>query len=274
MDALWPNDDGREWRYDQHFESFVNSQVADNQVRIFFSGATVAPDGIQAQYLREQLIGGAALTTALAALVPDPFLRQLWEARPDLHEKILQAVNDNPCPEYAPNLRHALLLGGEFAYRKTSDEIAAWRCNRANTRSWLWLVSDLTIGNTFTLQLVPDVASSVFLHGTVAAIEPVTVPGGTFTDCVRVDYVIDYGGSVCTDEDGDVIGTLRSETRGYVHYAPFVGPVQSDEQFIVTEATGTCVPTVGAQSQTSLRLFTPSVPVLPRTWGQLKVLYR
>ena len=34
MDALWPNEDGRSWRYDQHYESYdINQLVVDNQIR-------------------------------------------------------------------------------------------------------------------------------------------------------------------------------------------------------------------------------------------------
>ena len=148
----------------------------------------------------------------------------------------------------------------------------------ANTRSWLWLVSDLTIGNTFTLQLVPDLASNVLLHGTIAAIEPATVPAGTFEDCVRVDYLIDYGKSECVDDQGNVTGTSRSETRGYVHYAPLVGPVQSSEEFLrFAEATGTCAAPgdIGRVfARASLRLYSATVPALRTTWGRLKTVYR
>lgn len=279
MDALWPSQDGLSWNYDQHYESFgADPQVVDNQIRIFFDGVTVAPTGIQAQYLRHLVISGAAPATSLGAMPPDPFLRRLWVARPDLRDKILQTMNDGPCPAFAPAGSYSVLLSGEFAYLKTADEIAAWRCNLANTRSWQWLVSDLTIGNTFTLQLIPDLASDVFLRGTIAAIEPATVPAGTFNDCVRVDYVIDYGTSECVDMNGTVLGTNRAETRGYMHYAPLVGPVQSFEEFIpYAEATGTCVAPgdIGrASSRTSLRLTSATTPVRHTTWGGIKAAYR
>jgi hypothetical protein len=159
----------------------------------------------------------------------------------------------------------------------TASEVAAWRCNLADTQSWLWLVSDLTIGHQFSLQLVPDLASDVFLHGTIAAIEPATVPAGTYANCVRVDYVIDYGTSACTDDAGNVLGTSRAETRGYVHYAPNVGPVDSFEQFFpYQEVTGTCgAGHVGQPSSlVTLRLNTPPVPARSTTWGKLKVAYR
>jgi len=279
MDALWPNEDGRSWRYDQHYESFdINQLVVDNQIRIFLDGTTVAPNGIQAQYLRQEVISGPVAATALVALVPDAFMRSVYEARPDLQQKILNLVADSPCPGNAPVGSYSVLLNGEFAYRKTAQEIAAWRCNAADTRSWLWLVSDLTIGSTFTLQLLPDIATDIFLHGKMAAIESANVPAGTFDGCMLVEYVIDYGTSECTDESGAIIGTSRSETHGYIHYAPLVGPVESFEEFIrFAEATGTCAAPgdIGRVfARTTVRLNSPTVPVTRTTWGQLKASYR
>lgn len=283
MDQLWPSDDGRSWRYDQHYESYgFDAVVIDNQLRVFFDGTTVAAGGIQAQYLRQELLSGPSAgpmlaDAALVVAIPDPLLRAVWVARPDLRARIEQAVADAPCPEYPAAGGYALLLGGEFAWLRTANEVAAWRCNLANTRSWQWLGSDLSIGNMFTLQLVPDLSSNVFLHGTIAAVEPATVPAGTFDGCVRVDYVVDYGWSECIDASGNSIGTYRPETRGYVHYAPLIGPVESFEQFILyAETTGTCGEGQIGQPLTTvtMRLGSLPVPTLPTSWGRLKVAYR
>jgi hypothetical protein len=282
MEPLWPNDDGRSWRYAQHHESYgPGAQVIDNELRVFFDGTTVAGGGIGTQYLRQEVVGVPVVNAvpggaALAAMPPDPLLRAIWVARPDLRVRIEQAIADAPCPAYHPVGGYAVLLGGEFAWRRTTDEVAAWRCNAENTRSWLWLVSDLTIGNTFTLQLLPDLASDVFLRGTIAAIEPSTVPAGAFDGCVRVDYVVDYGVGTCTDPSGNPIGMSRSETRGYVRYAPNIGPVESYEQFIPeVEGTGTCGWPVGEPlATTTMRLGTLPVPTRSASWGTLKTAYR
>lgn len=100
---------------------------------------------------------------------------------------------------------------------------------------------------------------------------------GTYPDCVRVDYVIDFGMSTCTDASGNFTGTSRAETRGYVHYAPNVGPVDSFEQFFpYVEVTGTCG--AGQVGQpgfvVTMQLHSPSVPVRPTTWGRIKAAYR
>jgi hypothetical protein len=283
MERLWPNDDGRSWIYDQHYEAYgFSGVVIDNQVRVWFEGATVAPDGIEAQYLKQELVSGPAVAmgsphTALASSIPDPLLRAVWIARPDLRSQIEATADQAPCPEIRPPGAYALLLGGEFAWRRTADETAAWRCNFPNTRSWRWLVADLTVGNTFTLQLLPDLADDILLHATVAAIEPSGVPAGTFSNCVRVDYVVDYGTLDCVDPSGNVTGTYRSETRGYVRYAPDVGPVESFEQwFPVVESTNGCngIPIGQPHTLTTMRLNSLPVPARLSSWGRIKAAYR
>ncbi len=277
MDELWPNQDGLCWTYAQRWQDLEQPGVLENRVRIILDGTVIAPTAIQAQYLRQEMIGGAAFATTSEPALSDPFLRQLWVARPDLRTKIMKVVADAECPKGGATGAYGILLRGESAYLKTPDDIGAWRCNANDTQAWMWLVSDLTLGNTFTLQLIPDLTDNVFLHGEIAAVEPVTVPAGTFKDCVRVDYVVDYGFSDCVDIGGNVTGTFRAETRGYVHYAPGVGPVLSFEEFIVhVELIGDCGgPPLGEPStRVSMDMDTTPTPVRRASWGQLKLTYR
>jgi len=280
MAQLWPNDDGRSWRYNQHYEEYDTPEVVDNQVRLFFDGTTTASGGVQTQYLREEFVSGSStaprLANAALASIRDPLMRTVWMARPDLRSRIERTAAESPCPSVGLAGSYALLLGGEFAWLRSVTDVSAWRCNLANTRSWQWLSSNLAIGSTFTLQLIPDLASDVLLHGTVAAIEPSNVPAGTFQDCVRVDYVVDYGQSECTDEAGNPVGPYRSETRGYVRFAPNVGPVESSEQFIPSVEGVACGPwQVGEPaSLITMKLSSLPVPALPTSWGKLKVAYR
>lgn len=283
MDSLWPNTDGNSWTYQLEYEEFFpEPQEVQQLVRLYLEGTTVVPNGIVAQVLREQLVSGATVTFASAPGLTSPLLRNLWRARPDLRAALTRlavaGAAGSPCPNAPPPTIPALLLNGELTFRKTADEIAAWRCDVADTRSWRWLVSNVAIGSTFTLQLVPDLASDVYLHGTVGAVEAVTVPGGVFASCVRVDYVVDYGINECTNESGQPIGTSRSETRGSVHYAPGVGPVQSLEEFIpYVEETGDC-PLNGGVGEVSHRVVqqytTGTVDVARTTWGRIKAIYR
>jgi len=278
MSQLWPNSDGLTWIYLQHYEDFTDTVLVDNRTRIYLDGTVTAPTAIDAQYLHQDVLGTTGPATVLESTVRDPFLRLLWKARPDLRAKIVHATENAACPETGPDGIYAVLLGGEFAFRKTPDEIAAWRCNLADTRAWIWLVSNLTIGNTFTLQLVPDLADDIFLRGTVAANEPIVVPAGSFDSSIRVDYVIDYGEVDCVDDIGNPTGTFHSNTQGHIHFVPDIGPVESSEDFIpfAQVTTGTCaggqVGQVGATA--TLRLESLPTPVRTATWGRLKALYR
>ena len=279
MGASWPNADGLSWTYSQRTENLgPTPTTTDRVLRMLFEGVSVAPTAIDVQVLRGELLSGALATRSEPEALRDPFLRSLLRARPDLRPRIEAAAALGVCPTDHPVGFDAVLLSGGFAYRKTASEISAWRCALADTRAWTWLVSDLTPGHTFDLQLIPDIATDVFLHGSMAALEDVTVPAGTFTACVRVDYVVDYGLSTCTDPFGTEVGTFHSATRGSVYYASGVGPVKSTEVFILLDQmTGTCAPPseVGQPtSRVTMQLASTPVPTAAMTWGRAKALYR
>lgn len=278
MDQLWPNQNGRAWTYDQRYQELGTvPSVTDNVIRLIFEGPTIAPTGIECQYLRHQLISGPAAPGVLAGHIANPFMRNLWIARPDLRAAIESMPLGLTCPENAPPGIHAVLLNGEFAFRKSATETAAWRCNLADTRSWQWLESDVTLFHVFEIPLVPDLAGDVFLRGTVSAVEDIEVPAGFYPGCVRVNYSVDYGETVCVDLEGNPTGTAHAKTIGYVHFAPDEGPIQSFEEFIPhSEVTGVCEPWATGQplTRTHLQLMSPSVPVKSTSWGTLKVLYR
>ena len=275
----WPNEDGRSWTFDQRTEVlFGTPSTTDRSVRLILDGTAVAPNGIDVQVLRGQQLSGPPVADSRAARITDPFLRAVHAARPDLRAAIEAQTSRLPCPDQAAPGVDGLMLSAELAYRKDATEIAAWRCSFADTRSWIWLEADLSPGHMFTLQLIPDIASDIFLHGTVSGFENVVVPAGVFPSALRVDYRIDYGLGECTDESGNILGTSRSETRGHVHYVAGVGPVSSLEEFIqFAEATGTCAPNeqIGQpSSRVTKRLASLPVAVRRSTWGALKSGYR
>jgi hypothetical protein len=265
----WPHEDGRTWLYEQHHEELFPPGVPTNDLaRLWFEGTTVTPGGPVAQVLKSSVSGaplGLRLDTQVPAEVTGPLLRRLWLARPDLRSAILKSATESPCPTEATPGWAPLLLSGGLAYVQTASEVAAWRCNVPNTKAWLWLTSDLDPGSTASLQLIPDLADDVFLHLQVFGLEDVTVPGGTFKDCLRVDYRIDYGGSPCTD------GTPAFETTGFVRYAPGVGPIECLE-----ELAGSEIPCIDRQlfTRSTLKLYAPSVPAKASSWGRVKSAYR
>ena len=276
--SYWPHEDGRSWFYDQHAENLVRGETFDNQARLYFDGTTFAAGGIAAQVLTGTVAPPPAARAAtfsrdVPAEVKGPFLQRLWVARPDLRAGILRTAALAPCPSNRVEGWELLLLSAEFAYVQNASEVGAWRCDAANTRSWLWLTSDLSPGATATIPLVPDLADDVTLKLTVLGLVDATVPGGTFQDCLHVNYLIDYGESMCTDQSGNPLGTSRAETRGFVRYAPEVGPVECSEEFFIENIKGSCAD-AGLVARGSLKLNAPSVAARPSSWGRLKSTYR
>lgn len=287
MSALWPNADGTGWIYQQTYSEadWCGDIQASNEARFYFDGADVVPGGIVVQNLKVEVHGTAPSGFAIdapSAVRGDPFYRTLWRARPDLREKIrAEAASGKIAPW--PDSTFYLNLLHEAAYRKSDEDIAAYRRDQVAMKSWLWLESDLTIGHGFRIQLVPDLADDVWLYGTNAAWEDVEVPAGSFAGCLRVDYRIDYGEGVCTDETGTETGRFRSETRGWVHYAPDVGPLDCHEEFVpITEIIqGKCPfgdlgEHVGEICTTGdLRLLEiQPVPTRPTSWGRIRRDFR
>jgi hypothetical protein len=287
MDQLWPNTDGLSWTYDQVYHDYYGQEVVQNQVRFFFDGTSIVPGGIVVQNYDYGVIGGAVPALKAPAELESapegvrrrgPFWRNFWRARPDLRTKIELRCAKN-ATDTRPEWLYGMLLNSG-AYLKTAEEIAAYRTDQVAMQSWLYLTSDLTVGATFDLQLVPDLADDAWLHGTVAAWEDVTVPVGTFAGCLRVDYRIDYGLSICTNEQGQETGSMRSETRGFVHYASGVGPVQTHEEYIpfAELPSGFCNldwPVGEPLSEGGLSLTdSQPTPVEEMSWGRLKHHYR
>lgn len=291
MSELWPNDDGRSWQYEQVYHDWYLGEGVENQVRLYFDGTEVVPGGIEVQSLKIEVIPGSlgAATPGAAKLaapdeassMDDPFLRNLWRARPDLRAAITEKLKgESADPGRTPAGYYQILLH-EAAYRESSDDIAGYRRDLESTKSWLWLVEELTIGTTFEIQLIPDIADDVWLYGTLAAWEDVQVPAGLFPGCLRVDYRIDYGVGICTDETGQELGGFTSETRGFIHYGPGVGPVDQNEEFIpfMEILWGECPGWEGyvgvAVSSGTLRLAAVQpTPIRQTTWGHLRATFR
>jgi hypothetical protein len=284
MDALWPNEDGRTWLYAQVFHDWFGGEVIENEVRLFFDGTDIVPGGIVVQDLKVEATPAEFRPRLVGHDNPpagaDPFYRALWRSRPDLRDGIRAKLETlPPASERYPDGFYQVLIG-EAAFRKSDEDIAAYRTDIEAMKAWIWLISDLTIGGTFSIQLVPDLADDVWLYGTVARWENVAVPAGTYTRCLRVEYLIDFGESVCTDENGNELGGFRSETRGFIDYAPEVGPVNHYEEWIpfVEFLWGDC-PWQGFLGMVftsgSLQLTAESpTPIQQTTWGRIKAAFR
>jgi len=273
LSSLWPNADGASWEYRQRLEvadwSEGGADTSEAQVRLRLDGTLVVPGDIETQNLIEEVLSPAPAPSRGAPSGLSSLLRNVWIARPDLR-KAIEARAPRRAAGEEPLWESVILHGGP--YRKTTSEIATWRDNAVAVKSWIFLTSVLSPGSTFDLQLIPDLATDVYLHGTVGGAEDVTVPAGTFPGCLRVTYWVDYGESECVGPGGpDPLGTFRARSDGHILYAPNVGPVMSFEELTFTEVTGDCgvVPDEVAV-RVVLQLTQGPVPVEPVTWGSLK----
>lgn len=105
---------------------------------------------------------------------------------------------------------------------------------------------------------------------------PLTMtPVGSFTNAVIVDYVVELGESVITDEIGGPLGTASFETVGWVAFVPGVGPVASEETFSPAAIDcPTCPPAIFETVTTTMELrATTPVSTEQHSFGNLKVRY-
>jgi hypothetical protein len=149
--------------------------------------------------------------------------------RPDLRPRIAPYLDPEPTVT-GEILRPLILHGG--AWEKTADWIGTYG-ELDRLLAWKYLTNDLRKGHEFEHQLVPSLASTVYLRARVLGTTTLETPAGRYTNAIEVFYVIDYGWSTATDESGNLLGYSRSVGYGSIHYAPGVGPIQSYERVLV-----------------------------------------
>lgn len=261
---IWPHEDGRSWAYRLTYREWGastgtvysspddvpaltlddaeallrNHPVGPNPIAttgrytLRFHGTITTSSGVTKQNLEESVTTGGALAPAAAARPSAGFLRLLAKARPDIARRIgVRVASAAPAPAspsdelFPPTLLHG------YAWEQNDDWIGNFGDLNQNV-SWIYLTSDLAPGSEFSLQLVPDLADNVFLHGRVLGYGTVTTDAGTFHNAAEILYLVDFGLSQATDENGNGIGYVRSYLYGSIAYVPGVGPVRSYERFI------------------------------------------
>jgi len=228
MDELWPNPNGMRWEYEYEliynplFDYSIPGYTSPAYMHLLGTAST--PGGPAQVLIAEHEPPPGVLKTTVSEL--PPLLRKIWHARPDLRDGLVARYAAQRPPEYWNPM---LLHGGYFM--KNPTEIEMWQ-DMWDHSTWLYLTDDLTIGASFVMQLVPELAEDIYLHGTVADLDAtVETPAGTFSGAVRMDYLVDLGVAYLTDENGTQIGLAQSELVGHVHYVPDVGPVDLLEEF-------------------------------------------
>ena len=265
---VWPNEDGRAWTYrlDQLAWDLVtppvfatlqevppvtldvaaallgNHPTGPNPIseaagyRMQFLGTKTTLSGAVGQNLQTEVFDVATASASPARLIPRGarFWRSLALARPDLAPRIAarwpDAVRLTSSAE-AMDVDPPLFLFG-YAWEKTREYIGSY--GDLNTLlSWKYLEADLEPGHEFTIQLVPDLADDVFLHARVLSERTATTVLGDHPHSIDVLYVVDYGVSAQTDEDGNLMGYTHPFDYGTIAYAPRVGPIATYERNLV-----------------------------------------
>lgn len=259
LEDYWPHLPGASWTYDR-IDIEWKPQAIERRTTVRFEiGAPTTVGSVVAQPLDVTVDG-------LPAERNGAFTAQLARARPDLGRRLRGAAAGAPS---------GLVLLDAALVRIAADEIAAYR-ESPPMRSWIYLTPDLAPGATFHLQLVPDLADSVFLDGRVVGPTDISTPAGGFDAALRVAYVIDYGWAAVF-EDTVQVGRVRSRTRGEMFWARGVGPVLVRETFRpYDEVEGTPPPAPLDSTFAELRLESyvlDPTSVVPTSWSAIKRRY-
>ena len=249
IDELWPNEDGRWWEYDLHvaesetdlgdlkdpdiplpsvqqMSQLVADLAHDGQptsedylLRTSFSGMLTTSSGATGQALVEELEDVESNKASICSA--NPIQDLIWSMRPDLRERLPEPAkvgsgDNNP---YG-------LTG--YCWTKTETYIGGYGDLNADL-SWLYLKAPLRTGSTFTMQLVPDIADNIWLHGLIERQLAWTQGETTYPRVVEIFLLIDLGVQVMTDDQGNATEMERSWACSRTVYAPGVGPVYTRE---------------------------------------------
>jgi len=268
----WPNEDGRTWVYGlaasiwstQAYTQFPPDVIFDTPAEVpavpalidaaalldvEFTGAPISSESAlyTLRFAGMDTTLSGAIGQNLVATVDElpmptkgagerstqPFLARVATIRPDLRARI-EARIGHPVMDRIDPLP---LFLAEGAWQKTVDWIGRY-ADLDTELAWLYLEANLATGHSFTLQLIPELADDVFLHGRVQGTVAVETEAGTYEDALEVVYQIDYGVSQVADIDGNVVGYVRTFDLARVIYAAGVGPVGSEERVLYAVTQG------------------------------------
>jgi hypothetical protein len=229
-------------------------ETVQGSYHIIFAGDSTSGSGVTAQALRESIyFAGGSLEPLLAGGAQNAFLARLMLARPDVREELIHrpelegAVGDIlralppdavftdkgdpaalPAPVEQIVSAPVLIHGG--VWKKTEEWIGTYG-DVDTMLAYKFLEDDYSPGHEFTFQLVPSLASDVFLHCRVLPRRIVWVGGRPYPNAVDCLYVIDYGVAEMHSIPG--VRYCRVYDYGTVTYAPTAGPIHSYERALV-----------------------------------------
>jgi hypothetical protein len=267
LDNLWPNDDGNSWTYDQVMRRWetapwtlyevpgdvpdapsldyvearigdlntgVNADTMSYIIRLEFDGTCEGDSGATGQCLVETLFDEWDDDITMVSF-DQVFFSRLLVARPDLEDEISSVSGMNKAPAGPGAVlvaRMPLILHGGV-WGKTSEYIGTYG-DIDTLLAWKFLESDISVGHEFIFQLIPSLASDVFLHCRVLSHGTVETGYGKYENAVECLYLIDHG--ISTMEPLEGTRYFRVYDYGTIIYAPGVGPVLSYERMLIDAA--------------------------------------
>ena len=237
LDRMWPNEDGRFWSYDLSQRTWgfdaaydaspvplplpplrdlavlaaernfpPGSTLVTGTFRLEFDDSITTSSGVTRQHLVE-------------TLTLDP--KAAGSMRPATHPG-----SGHPA---ATELLSLSLHGG--AWEKTTEQIAGYG-DLEMELPWKYLESDLSTGHEFVHPLFPGSGVDVLLRARVLGTTYVETAAGIYTQALDVFYVLDFGVSEATDEQGNFAGYLHQLSYGSIYYVPGIGPVAGYERMM------------------------------------------
>ena len=267
LETIWPNADGRGWKYALHRAEWTDTSTAgyfdtviavppipplstlrsivaglqngpspsadSASMELRFDGLRTTGPGVTAQNLVETL--SAPVTASLHSGSADPFLAELLRARPDLRGALSRRLRSRTLGSSASGV---LFLHGNIAWLKTAKQIITYG-DVDTLPAWKYLDSNIVPGAEFTQQLVPSLADNIYLHGRIVGKKSVVTPAGTYANAIECDYSVDYGIGAQADNKGNLVGYYRSVTYGTVAYVDSLGPVAETARHLMRVVSAT-----------------------------------
>ncbi len=261
LENIWPNADLTSWTYDYqtrewegNYTIYSTSQEAaakplpgwktifnlvqsrtpktpfaatDHVYGMEFIGTATTHGGLTVQ---ELTISTDVMNGESAAAGTPALTRRLYDARPDLREKILASLGGSAAADMVAAAAEWPLFVHGGPWEKTSAYIGTYS-SFADRLGWKFLTNKLYVGAEFSYQLYPDLAEDLVLCCRVYRTTTITTSAGTFERALDCLYILDYGVTTVMDIYGDPIGFVRTFDYGRVIYVPNVGPVYDYERW-------------------------------------------
>lgn len=269
MASIWPHADGNVWQYTITYtdrlaptptksadpsETEIPSMTelhallqipltgtptlsASGTYELALDGMVTTGSGVTAQRFKKtldlELDPPAVQKSINISGTSDDFLRAIARARPDLRSKIFAAKGwsklgdlDISAPFFIGGYAFAYEDSGYFGYGDL-DQL----------HSWVYLTESLRVGTSFKLQLIPALASDIWLTGRIWSQGDLQIGDKTYRNVIECMYVIDLGEFVAIDENGDEIGVSHNYIYAATHFAPDVGPIRGRERWLPNQNT-------------------------------------